>query len=194
MASSNYVCWQNVPAGNSCVLSGVENLGREYELLKGIPRAGTFPDNVLFRMSDEYPKDVGLIDSLSNGDTLIIASRRLRDFLTQRQLPHMEYHRVTILNHKGRVASEDYHVVHPIHPQDCLDISASGCTYSPIVPTEIDFVDKLTIDESRVQPGVRMFRIKNFGGPVLVHRGFAEELSAMDFKGITFIELEQYGW
>jgi hypothetical protein len=193
MAGANYVCWEAVPVGNACVLSTVENLDRSYEMPKAIPRAGRFPSNVLFRMSDEHPKDIGLTDSLANTDTLIVASRRLKDFLEAKQLPNVEYHRVSIINHKGRVASDDYYIVHPIHAQDCLDVQRSGCIFSPIIPTEIDLVSDLTIEESRIQQGVTLFRIKSFGRPIVVHRQLAQEIMGAGFKGIFFSELEQFG-
>jgi len=193
MVTSNYQCWKSVPIGNATVLDPIEGMDRSYELLKGTSFAGQFPKNVSFRMSAEHPKDIGLTDALANMNELLVASKRLKEFLEAKNLPNLEYHQVSIINHKGRVASEEYFLVHPIHPQDCLDLQASGPRYNKINPALISRVQDLVIDESKIAPGVKLFRLKAFGKPLLIHRELAAEIAKSGFSGPVFIELERYG-
>lgn len=192
MAASSYQCWESVPLGNACMLDPIEGMDRSYELLKGTPLAGQFPSNVLFRMSPEHPKDIGLTDALANMNELLIASRKLKDFLEGKNLPELEYHRVSVIDHKGRAVGSEYFLVHPIHSQDCLNHSASSPRFNKINPTMISRVQSLVLDESKIAPGVKMFRIKGFGQPLLIHRELAAEITQAGFVGPSFIELDRY--
>ncbi|QQR45134.1 hypothetical protein JKA73_03050 [Myxococcus xanthus] len=175
------------------MLDPLEGMDRSYELLKGIPQSGRFPSTALFRMSANYPKDIGLTDSLANVNELLVASRRLKEFLEARKLPNLEYLAVSVLDHKGRVASNEYFLVHPIQPQDCLDLQASNPRYNKINPSLISRVDELVIDVSKITPGVGLFRLAGFGKPLIIHRELATEISQAGFVGPVFIELNRYG-
>src|SRR5689334_17546921 len=126
----DYVVWRWSAEGNSCMLVPPERIDRDWELYEGVPRAAGFPGDALFRMSDDHPRDMGLVDSLANIGTLVVASRRLKEHFEGKALKNVEYLPVTIINHKGRIASRDYFIVHPIVPQDCLDVQRSGPAYS----------------------------------------------------------------
>jgi hypothetical protein len=192
MTVSHYQCWESVAVGNACMLDPIEGVDRSYELLKGVPQTGRFASTALFRMSADYPRNIGLTDCLANLNDLLVASKRLKEFLEARKLPNLEYHPVSILDHKGRVASSEYFLVHPIHPQDCLDLKASNPRYNKIDPTMISQVQDLVIDESKIAPGVRLFRLVGFGKPLIVQRDLAAELSQAGFVGPVFIELNRF--
>jgi hypothetical protein len=185
----DYVVWRWKNEGNSCLLLPPENVPRDWELYKGVPRAAGFPEDALFRMSDDHRKNMGLTDNLMNVGTLVVASKRLKEFFEARAPKNVEYLPVAIVNHKKRVASPDYFIVHPIVPQDCLDAQASGAEYSDIIPGDVVFVDALVIDPGRVDPGVDLFRIQSFGEPVLIRRQLAIDLLEADFTGLNFLEI-----
>jgi hypothetical protein len=168
-------------------------IDRDWELKEGVPRAAGFPAGVAFRMSDRHKKSVGLTDSPMNMSDLVVVSSPLKGFLEAKILKNVEYLPVSIINHKGRVASRDYFIVHTVESQDCLDVQKSGCTYNHISPGDIDWVQNIVLDPARIDPDMRLFRIKNFGGPVLVRRDLSEEILQAGFKGVIFIELSDYG-
>ncbi len=190
----NYVIWDAYldKKKNFCVLDDLDNVDDDFELKEGIPRAYNFPDNAVYYMDPEYPKNIALADNLFNINRLIVASKNLKDFIEKTNPRNVEYLPVTILNHKHRVASKDYFLIHPIRPQDCLDIDKSGCTWSEIIDDEIDEVERLVIDESRLKPDITLFRLKYFYDPVLIRRDLAEAISAEGFTGIRWIEIEDY--
>lgn len=188
----NHVVWRWRNEGSSCLLLPPERVPRSFELYEGVPRAAGFPADALFRMSHDHPKNMGLTDNLMNVGTLIVASLALKRFFEARPLKNVEYLPVTIVNHKERVASRDYFIVHPVVPQDCLDIQASGSTYSTLVPTDIVDVDQLIIDPARVDPEVELFRLQHFGEPVLIRRRLAIELLEAGFTGLYFVELNAF--
>ncbi len=59
---------------------------------------------------------------------------------------------VAILDHKGKIAINEYSIVNPVVLQHALDVKASQARYRPLVKTEIASVNTLVIDPARVDP------------------------------------------
>ncbi len=177
---------------NYCVLEDLDNVDDDFELKKGIPRQHDFPDNAVYNMDPEYPRNVVLADNLFNINRMIVASGVLKRFVEERSPANMEYLPVTIMNHKGRVASRDYFILHPVHPQDGLDADASGAVWSDFIDDEIDEVERLVIDASKIPREIQLLRLKYYPDPILVRRNLAEAISNEGFTGIRWITLDQY--
>lgn len=188
----DYVVWESIAVGNACMVDSIENFEQETDLLRGTPLAAQFPKDALFRMSKSHKKNTKLIDDVANTDMLKICSARIVDFLKRRRLKNVEYLPVTILDHKGKVASRDYSIVHPIVLQDALDRKKSKPSYSPLLPEEIDEVETLVIDKARVDREVRLFRLEAFFFPVLLDRAIGEAMEEEGFAGPSFEELDEY--
>ena len=184
--------WVARDEGNACVLNPPSGIERDWELCEGITRAATFPPDVSMRMSDAHPRRLGLTDNLMNLAELAIVSESVKAFLEARALKSVEYLPVKIINHKRRAVARPYFILHATSAQDCLDAAASGCTYSNMVPTDIVSVERLVIDPSRVDPSVAVFRIKDFGSPLLICRDLAEELLRAGLRGLAFLDLAEY--
>jgi hypothetical protein len=189
----DYVVWNAKSEGNSCLLLPIEDVERDWELLKGVPRAHDFPAGAIMRMSDLHKREIGVLDNVMNQSALVVVSERLRRFLEERSLPNVEYLPIKIMNHKRRVASDTHVIVHAIEPQDCLDVAQSGASFSGIIPTDITRVKNLVLDPGRIDPKVPLFRIKNFGYPTIVARSLAEDILKAGFTGTYFTELGRYG-
>lgn len=189
----DYLVWERKNEGNSCMLMPPEGIDRDWELLKGVPRAASFPPAALFRMSNDHKRNIGLPDNLMNLAGLVVIHRRLRLFLEGKSLKNIEHLPVSIINHKGRVASMNYSILHAIVPQDALDLQRSGAKYSPIIPADISSVDELVLDTTRIGPDVRIFRLRSFGFPLIIERSLAQEILQAGFTGTAFIELDRYG-
>lgn len=188
----DFVIWDDKDEGHSCVLQPPERIDRAWELHEGVPREATFPPDALFRMSDSHKRNIGLTDNLMNLSGLAVISQRLKELLAGRSLKNVEYLPVKIINHKKREVKERYFILHPIVPQDCLDLQRSGCSYNAIIPTDIDSVQSLVIDPARLDPDVSIFRLKDFGAPLLVRRDLSEAIGNAGFRGVAFIELDEY--
>ena len=193
ICAMNYIIWKAKNEGNSCLLSIIQNVEDDWQLKKGISRITSFPQDAFFHMDNQYKKNVRLTDNLININSVIVASKRLKEFLEAKKFKNIEYLPVSVINHKDRIASKDYFIIHPITTQDCLDIDKSGCTWSSINPTNIIDVDKLVIDESRIDLNVQLFRLKYFYPPVFVRKDLAEEITQAGFTGLLWLELDEYG-
>src|SRR4051812_33364529 len=137
---TKYVVWKSKRVGNACLLEQVENLGslNLLSLYTGGCFEGRFPANAQLRMSKDFKKDTGLIDDVRAGGHVKVCSPRLVDFLRKQKLKNVEFLPVTILDHKGKVASKEYSIVNPFGLQDALDLEKSKPEYNAIRPTDID--------------------------------------------------------
>jgi len=71
-------------------------------------------------MSDKY-KGMQTPDLLANTDSLLVVSERLKNVIQKYTQEHAEYLPVSIINHKGRIASDSYFIVNPIGTYACYD-------------------------------------------------------------------------
>ena len=186
------VIWSYKDEGHSCVLQPPEGIEQDWQLHEGVPRRATFPPDALFRMSDSHKRSIGLTDNLMNLSELAVVSGHMKEFLESRSLKNVEYLPVRVVNHKGREVKDRYFILHPIFPQDCLDVQKSGCSYNKIIHTDIDSVNALVIDPARLDPDAQIFRLKDFGAPLLICRALAEEILNAGFRGVSFLELRDY--
>jgi hypothetical protein len=189
---ANFVLWTAKDLPNACCLHQLKGVDDTFELVEGIPRVANFPADATYPMHPDFPHDTLLTDNLLNTDRLIVASRRLKEFLESQALTHVEYLPVTILNHKNRPASKDYFIVHPIDPIECLDEKASGAQRSNIDTDTIQKLKRLVIDEAKIEPTRSLFRAKHFPKVIFVRRTLADTIDATNFAGIRWMELDEF--
>ncbi|GAA5182349.1 hypothetical protein GCM10025771_31430 [Niveibacterium umoris] len=189
---SNYLIWKYESYPGSCVLKDMTGLDMTYRLNDGTPLAFGFPSNVSIHMNPDYPDDLVLGDSLRNSDMLIIASARLKDILAARQIPKLEFLPVSIIDHKGSIASSDYAVIHPVDPVDCLDREKSIYETGFLDPDAIGDISKLVLDEALIPPDRQIFRLAGYWDLNFARRDLAEALTAAGLTGIRFIELSAH--
>ncbi|GAA5182354.1 hypothetical protein GCM10025771_31450 [Niveibacterium umoris] len=189
---SNYVIWKyaSYPAG--CVLQDISGFEDTYKLKNGTPLTGQFPRGVSLHMNPDFPDDLALGDSLLNSDMIVVGSARLKDFLIARAIPNLEFLPVAIVDHKGRLASEDYFIVHPTVPVDCLDRKASAYEEDILDPDSIGFISKLVLDEAAIPPDRQIFSMAGYWDLTFARRDLAEALIAAGFTGIRFIEPSEH--
>jgi hypothetical protein len=188
-----YLWWATVAVENGCIVETPENVEFTPRLTRGVPFAAEFPKNALVRMSPDSKKRTALLDDVTNSDRIKICSPRFVEFLRTRKLKNIEYLPVKILDHKRKVAASDYCIVHPIRLQDALVVKASQPRWSAIEPTEIMTIKALVVDPSKVDPKVKIFRLKSFLDPVLIEKNLAQEILEAGFKGCFFEPLETWG-
>ena len=118
--------------GKYCGLEGLENVPESHEIQFGMSRIVGFPSNAQYHMDREYKKQVALADALwgPGGDRVI--SAKLKNFIEARKPIGVEFLPVSIIDHKGKVASKDYFILHPVRIVDCVDQKMSIVVWNPI--------------------------------------------------------------
>ena len=188
----NYVIWGHSSDPTFCSLSPPERIEEAYELNYGVSRAQNFPSDAIFRMDPEFKKAIKLTDALDNASFLIVASRRLKDFFEKEKVSDTEYLRVSVLNHKGRIAGDDYYIIHQVGTQNCIDLSQSIVTWNLINPNQISSIKKLVIDESLIAPTATLFRVKALPSIIFIRRDLADKIQKAGFSGVRFKEIATY--
>lgn len=178
--------WRNDYEEGFCVIESPEGIERDYELSVGASRAQGWSSDVICRMNPEYPDDLQLSDNLF-GTLYIIVSKRIMEFLLKKQIGNVEFLPVTILNHKGRVASKEYYIMNPLDVIDCIDLDRSGVKWNRIEPDMIESCEKLVLKDDAVQATSKVFRPKFWPTEILIRKELAEDLVSSGRTGLQFI-------
>lgn len=190
--ASSFVVWESIEEEHGCFLKRIEGVERKWDLTKGVPRKKGFASDALMRMDANAPHDTILFDFVDNVNRFIVVSPALTEFLTEQNISHVEYLPFRIIDHKGRVASNDYRILHPLQPIDCLDAKESNADWSTVDEESINSVDRLVLIESKIPKTRAIVRVKHFYQVVLVRRSLAEAISAQGFTNIRWTEPENY--
>lgn len=189
----NYVIIEPIAQGNAAHFKHIENF-ENWELLEGISLLDTFPEDGEYRMSDDFPDSIELHDVLHNLDGQIIINTRVRSFFDEEGVKFVEYLPVNIINHKGRKVSEKYFICNFLKVVDCIDQEKTKFEWDSLDDERMDDVKNLTIDESRVDPDILLFRLKFLNSVIVIQRSFVQKIRAAGFKGFKIIEIKDYKW
>lgn len=187
-----FVVWSHARSPGSCRLTELSGFDDEHLLRRGMALSSRWPAEVRYAMDPFVRDDMVLADTVMTRKPVVVASRRLGDFLLGRLGAAVECLPITIVNHKKRVVSEPYVIVNPLGMQDALDRDRSQPVWSTISTDVIDGVRRLVVDPARVDPAVQMFRLAHYLRPVLVRRHLAEAIDAAGFSGTAWMTLGDY--
>ena len=187
-----YYVWETNTHGGFATLLGLENVEDTFELLRGVPRAETWPSDAAFRMNPAFPRDVKLADAVRNREGVAVASARLRDVLAGFAPADTEFLPVTILNHKGRVAADDYAVVNPYRVVDALDAGTTGLIWNAIDPDLVAGCFGLVLDPARLDPDAVLFRLRHLPTEVFVREDAVRAAEAAGLAGLRFTPADAF--
>jgi Immunity protein family (Imm11) len=185
---NRYVFLNAVPGKAYCALQNVENLKEPLRITKGV-KLEPWPEDVRFHMDPNFPKSIELADCITNLADAIVVSKKFKELIESAKPAKVEYLPVTIINHKGKLASADYFIVNPCELQDCIDREQSVLKWNAINPDLISISKKLVIDEAKVSPKAKVFRIKHYPFKAVFARELADEVKAAGLTGVKFTEI-----
>jgi hypothetical protein len=183
--------WLSHTEPGHCVLAAtrIKNVGKLH-LGESVPP--DFGQPIQYRMSDLFPDDIALSDNYVVAGQIVV-SRRLRDAL-ETSLPghHIQYLPVSIVNHKKRLASDEYFIVHSLDVFDCIDVAKSGVQWNPLDKNEITLCKRLVIKADAIPATMMLFRPKHWGSRMLASESLAKKLTAAGLVGMRFLDPAQY--
>lgn len=188
----NYLLIQDSMRSGFCIFGFLKNF-ESRPLLTGVSAKKDWPEAGHFvRDPDKHYKDrTELSDLLTNGNNLLLASTAFCDFLKAEKVPDLEFLPATVFD-KKKPMSSDYFVVNPLSVQDCVDVEKSEVTRSTILPEQINYVKKLHIDESKIDPKAVIFRAKGMVRPIFVRQDLALKIQKQGFSNIIFKPVSEY--
>jgi hypothetical protein len=188
----SFLVWRGRIEEGHCALSPAA-MGA---FLTALERGDTMPEDlsqrVVFRMSDLFPDSIELSDNQVVANQIVISSSLRSVLSTVLPAQSTQYLKVKILNHKGRVAADDYTLLHPREVCDCIDLQASEVKWNPIAKHVIRKCARLIIREEAIPPQLQVFRLKHWPAKVLVRKSLAARLEEAGFVGLRFIEPAKY--
>jgi hypothetical protein len=190
--SDHYVIWNYKSEPHAAVLKKLAGLEKAFRLQNGTHLQDVFPGDVAYHMHPDFPNDIALVDNMLNLDKVIVASPRLAKAIKGRKPSHVEYLPLAIIDHKGRAASKDYFIIHPVDLVDCIDRERSVFKEGVILPGSIESFERLVLDESRIPADRQLFKLRGFREITLVRSDLADALGAGKFTGLTWQRIRDY--
>lgn len=187
-----FLIWSHSRGPGLCRLTELSGFDDEHLLRRAMPLAARWPEDVRYGMDPWNKDNMVLADTLPARKPVVVASKRLADFLAARLGGGIECLALKLVNHKGRAVPDPYFIVNPLGLQDALDRERSKPTWSTISTDVIDSVRRLVVDPARVDPAVQMFRLAHYLRPVLVRRALADAIDAEGFSGTAWQALADY--
>ena len=175
-----------------CALGGIIGMERAYELQQGIPLKQAWPKDARFKMDPDMPRDTKLEDFLFNLASAMVVAERVRAFLEKEKLKQIEFLPVTVVNHKDRPEKAPYFIVNCTANQDCIDESKTTFKPNEIDPDTWSSVQNIVFDPKRLDPELRLFRMKRYPLIDVWREDLAEKARGQAFTGVKFIPLSDF--
>ncbi|QSQ20742.1 hypothetical protein JY651_36755 [Pyxidicoccus parkwayensis] len=169
----------------------LRNEPKEWELHEGVSVRHWFPKNVIFPLADDW--GIELTDSIPNSLNLLFASERLKVFLEEHSGARIEFLPIQLQNQKDRLVPEPYYLLNLLEVVECVDLEKSKFRRSAMDPEFIAWFNHLVLDEARIPPQAKLFRLKEKPNLILVREDLAQTIIDADYNGMMFLYLEEYG-
>lgn len=180
---------------NGVYLSAVPPNGPDgFEYWDGISLIKKFPASSEAQMgfSDDYPDAIKLYDFVTNIDDLFIVSKKVKEIIEGLSVDNMEYFQLTLFDHQMKIAATDYYILNLVGSIDCIDMDETVCVMERLLKGRISDIDNLVLDESKIPPDAKMFRLANKPEEYIVSDAVRK---VFEENGITnFKLLEAQGW
>lgn len=151
----------------------------EHLLDEGTRLGDRFPPNASVRFSDEFATRRTVCDFMSNTFGSLIASARVRRILEAQGADNCEFIPLTLLDHKGKVASREHFLLNVLGHAEAVDLERSVVDMDSILKDRIAYFDKLVLRREGIPPDARIFRLSRKRNEFLisqaVHDAFTQE-------------------
>ncbi len=161
------------------------------DIIRGRAIEDPFPNGAFFEMDADYRRAVKLSDQHITGESgMVLIGPGPAEFIRNRELPNVRLLPVLLHDHKGRVASEDYYVLHTATIIDCIDPQASGAMWNAIDPSLMMGWSELVL-KSDLDPLPALFRAKHTPHFIFLREDLASALEAAGFAGTCVLDLDE---
>jgi uncharacterized protein DUF1629 len=169
----------------ACSLTFLSNQEFTASLMIGSRLAKAWPKDMTFSMNPERPKDVALFDYVHNLEGVLLASPKLVTFFRDQKVPDVEFLPVTILDHKGRVASKEYAILNCCRVIDCVDQKKSEFEWDGLQEPSM-VVEKVVLDGRALGEDDRLIRPKFVPGKIFYREDLMQAIDDEGFAGVAF--------
>jgi hypothetical protein len=174
-----------VDVKGACAVEYFSNREFAWDLSIGKSLAEVWPTDMSIDMSPEHPKDVALIDNLSNREAVLLIATHVCDFLNKQNVPDLEFLPVTVRDHKKRIASKDYRVLNCLRVIDCVDQEKSAFRWDGLEEPSM-VMRKMVVNVEAVSDSDRLLRPRFVPAVTLFREDLVHAILAQKFSGVAF--------
>jgi hypothetical protein len=154
---------------------------------KGLRLGDKYPPAVTFKMGSSY-RGIVAGDLIQNELCYCMGSAKLKDILAREGGAEIEFLPFRLLNHK-RKASDECFIMNVIGSRDCADMARSEGQVSLSEPGTFFRLKRLHLDESKVDPAARIFRVQQEPFLIIVRDDLRAILEREGVTGARYVAM-----
>jgi|SRR3972149_1518866 len=155
---------------------------------KGVRMEQLYAQEQKFRMAKEVP-GIKIPDLIHNAVHYLMISAKLKKIFEEHSSAEIEFLRFTLLNHKGRIASDECYIANIIGTVDCVDMKRTEGDEDPVNPGRLMRLERLFLLDDKIDPKLNLFRIKPMPWVVIVRDDLRKIMERERVTGATFHEM-----
>ncbi|MCY1031609.1 hypothetical protein OV207_09110 [Corallococcus sp. BB11-1] len=171
--------------GYCAVFNLPEGMPKIHKPARGIRMGSEYPDGLPFRMAKQEP-GLKIADVIANAVNYFMVSKRMKEFLARHSGADIEFLRFVLLNHRGRVASEDCYLANVIGTQDCVDMDRSDGDRDALKPDRFMYLRRLVLKEDGLDSSAKLFRTATAPRLMIVRKDLKAQVEQEGITGITW--------
>ena len=161
---------------------------KRWRIPKGLRMDHRYPSGVRLQMGSGF-SGIVVPDMIENLVNYCLVSQKLKDLLESEVKTEIEFLPFMLYNHKGRVARDDCYIVNVIGTEDCVDLSRTEAREDPSVRGTFMSLRKLYLDDSRINPRAKLFRIQQMPKVMIIRDDLRKVLKEHNMTGIKYVEM-----
>jgi hypothetical protein len=163
---------------------------QDWKVATGFPSASWFPRDVAFDLARDKGEKLG--DAIPTAVYLLVLSEKLASLLTRESGARWETFPIKLRQNRKPIDAR-YVVANLLDIAPCVDLEKSAFERNQVIPAEVDFFDRLVLDEAKVPKDRKIFRMKEQPRTILVRDDLVSAIRAAGCTGVTFVPTEQVG-
>jgi len=154
--------------------------------------AKKFPAKASVRFADSFPKLIKVLDVVTSEFRVPIVSAKVRALLEELSGKDLEFLPVTLLDHKGKVASRDHFFLNPLRIEDVIDMQRSKFERDRFEPDQISELAELHLKPAAVPADAHLFRAKTKLNQIFIDDAADDAFEKAKVTGLRLFPAE--GW
>ncbi|HYO54399.1 imm11 family protein [Archangium sp.] len=159
-----------------------EGAPEEHLLDEGMRLADQFPPGASVRFSDRFATRRTVCDFMSNTFGSLIVSAKVKRILEEQGAQNCEFIPLTILDHKGKVASREHFLLNVLGHEEAVDMERSVLDMDSILKDRIAYFNKLVLRREGIPPNAPIFRLRRKRNEFLISQAVYD---AFNKEGVT---------
>lgn len=187
-----YLCWVHDREDDDyCEINRSANdFPSEWKAAKGVSCLDDIPEELVYGL--DINSGVKLTDSIRNPLSLYFVSDRLKVVL-EKHSDNIEFHKISLLNHKGKKTKKEYYLANTLELIDCLDLEKSEYVTSNVDNESFSYLKKVVFKEGGIPEGLELFRIKQYPDAMMVTEKLAKIIrQEEECDGLFFVYSDEY--